>query len=66
MQKGGTLVFNTGAKHQHAGGDSVSSKSPERLDAEKLKEGINALPRELLGLLSFSTLERIIVFLAQC
>ena len=34
----------------HTGDDSVSWKSPVRLDAEKLEEGINALPRELLGL----------------
>ena len=48
-----TLVFKTQVKHQHTGDDSASSKSSERLDTEKLTnekvEGINALPRELLG-----------------
>ena len=34
----------------HTGDDSVSSKIPTRLDAEKLDEAIIALPRELLGL----------------
>ena len=34
----------------HVGDDSVSLRSPKRLDTEKLEEGINALLRKLLGL----------------
>ena len=34
----------------HTGDDLVSPKSPKKPDTEKLKEGINTLSRELLGL----------------
>ena len=42
----------------HAGDDSVSPKSPDRPDTEKLEEAINTLPRELLGLRPSSSLKR--------
>ena len=52
-QKRGTPVFKTRVKHQQAGDDSTSSKSPKTLDVKKLRgekvQSIDALLRELLG-----------------